>query len=170
MSKSVKAMVTAELKERYSGTDSVCVVDLTGLNVQEQERLRGLLREKSARLQVVKNSLARRAFEDGPLEPLGRVLEGPCALVISSDSLIEAAKVLVAATGEFEQLKLKQAIVDGEPELLTVGELSAMKSRHEQIGELAALVASPGRMVASCLASAQSKIAGCLKAVVDKAA
>lgn len=170
MSKPVKAMVTAELKERYAGTDGACVVDLTGMNVQEQEELRRRLRDKSSRVQVVKNSLARRAFRGGPLEPIGEALEGPCALVVSSKSLIDAAKVLVEAAKEFEHLELKQAIVDGEPELLTVAELSKMKSRLELIGDLASLIASPGRALAACLASPQSRIAGCLKTIIDKAA
>ena len=170
MSKAVKAMIAAELKERYADTDSACVVDLRGMNVQEQEQLRRSLREKSARLQVVKNSLARRAFQGGPLEPLGDTLEGPCALVTSSESLIEVAKVLVKAADEFNQLELKQAIVDGDPGLLTVTDVAKMKSHAELIGELVMLVASPGRALAACLISPQSKIAGCLKAMVDKAA
>ena len=170
MSKAVKAMIAAELKERYADTDSACVIDLTGMSVQEQEQLRENLREKSARLQVVKNSLARRALQGGPLEPLGDALEGPCALVTSSESLIETAKVLVKVAEEFNQLELKQAILDGDPGLLTVTDVSKMKSRTELVGELVMLAASPGRALAGCLASPQSKIAGCLKAIVDKAA
>jgi large subunit ribosomal protein L10 len=170
MSKGVKAMVTAELKERYAGKDGVCVVDLTRMNVQQQEELRKALRKKSARLEVVKNSMARRAFQDGPLDPLGRSLDGPCALVTSPEPLTEVAKALVEAAKEFDQLKLKQAIFDGEPDLLTVEELSRMKGRSEMIGELAMLISSPGRAVAGCLRSPQARIAGCLKAMIDKAA
>jgi len=170
MSKLVKAMVTAELKDRYTGVDSVCVVDLTGLPVKSQEAVRTALREKSARLEVVKNSLARRAFQDTPLEVLGVSLEGPCALVTSPGSVIEIAKVLAECAKEFTELTLKQAIVDGDPALLTVAELSKMKDRQEILGELAMLICSPGRAVAGCLRSPQSKIAGCLKAMIDKAA
>lgn len=170
MSKAVKAMIVAELKERYADIDSACVIDLTGMSVQEQEQLRKNLRDKSAQLQVVKNSLARRAFRGGPLEPLGDALGGPCALVTSSESLIETAKVIVKAAEEFTQLKLKQAILDGDPGLLTIADISKMKSRAELVGELAMLAASPGRALAACLASPQSRIAGCLKAIVDKAA
>ena len=170
MSKPVKAMVTAELQARFAGTDSACVVDMTGMNVQQQERLRTLLREKSARLQVVKNSLARQAFEGGPLEPLGRTLEGPCALVTGRDSLILVARALVEAAKEFEQLKLKQAILDGAPETLTVEELSKLKGLREMVGDIAALVGSPGRALAGCLRSPQACVAGCLKSLADRAA
>lgn len=170
MSKAVKAMMTTTLQKRFDGLDSACVVDLTGLSVKEQEHLRAMLRAKSARVQVVKNSLARRAFEGGPLEPLGISLEGPCALVTSSDSLIDAAKTLVEVAKEFNALTLKQAIIEGDPELLTVERMSAMKSHTELIGEVGMLVSSPGRAIAGCLSSPQAKIVGCLKTIVDKAA
>lgn len=170
MSKAVKAMIADELKRRYSGIESACVVDMTGMNVSEQEAIRGRLREKSARVHVVKNSLARRAFEGGPLQPLGAVLTGPCALVTSTESLIDVAKVLVDTAKEFERLDLKEAIFDGDADLLTVRALAKMKSQRELIGDVAMLVASPGRAIAGCLRAPQAKIAGCLKAMIDKAA
>ena len=170
MSKPVKEMVMAALKERYGDVDSACVVDVTGLSVQEQEAVRTALREKSARLGIVKNNLARRVFKGTVLEPLGDVLEGPCALVTSSESLIDAARVLVESAKAFENLTLKQAMFDGGPTLLTVEEMSKMKGRVELLGEMAMLVSSPGRALAGCLLAPQSKIAGCLKAMADKAA
>jgi large subunit ribosomal protein L10 len=170
MSKPVKAMVTSELQQRFVGVDSACVVDLTGLPVKEQEALRAALRGKSARLCVVKNSLARRAFQGTPLESLGSSLEGPCALVTSSEPMNEVAKVLVEAAKEFTSLTLKQALVEGDPNLLTVEEVSKMKGRRETLGELVMLIGSPGRAIAGCLQSPQSKIAGCLKTMLDKAA
>jgi ribosomal protein L10 len=114
--------------------------------------------------------LARRAFKDTALEPLGLTLEGPCALVTGSDSLIDTAKVLVAAAKEFNKLALKQAVIEGDPDLLTVEQVSKLKGRMELLGEVAALVSSPGRALAGCLQGPQARIAGCLKAMVDKAA
>lgn len=170
MSKAVKAMIAGDLRERLGGFDGACVVDLSGMKVVEQQQLRRMLREKSARLSVVKNSLTRRALVDCPLEPLAATLEGPCALVTSTDSLIDAAKTLVEAADEFTQLTLKRAMIEGEAELLTVEEVARLKSRVELLGEVAMLVTSPARTLAGCLSSPQSKIAGCLKALIDRAA
>ncbi len=170
MSMVVKALITEELRDRYADVDSVCVVDVAGMNVQEQQRLRRALRGESGRLEVVKNSLARRALEGGRLAPLGEALDGPCALVVSPQSLIGVAKVLVAEAKELEHLTLKEAIFAGDPILLMVTDVAKMKSRDELIAELSGLVGAPGRAIAGCLASPQSKIAGCLKALVDKAA
>jgi large subunit ribosomal protein L10 len=170
MSKTVKDLVSREIKHRFEGVNSAFVVDLTGLDVKQQEKVRRMLGGRRARLQVVKNSLARRAFAGGALEPLGAALQGPCALVTSADSLVEAAKVLVEAVKEFANLKLKQAIYEGDPDLLTVEQLSKLKTRRDLVGEIAMLVSSPGRAVAGCLSSPQAKIAGCVKAMIEKAA
>ncbi len=78
--------------------------------------------------------------------------------------------MLVEATKEFKALKLKEAIFDGDPSLMTVESLAKMRGRSEILGELALLVSSPGRAIAGCIRSPQSKIAGCLKAMIEKAA
>jgi len=168
MSKPVKAMVSADLKSRYAGIQSACVVSLTGLDVQSQEKLRRNLRKKSGRLEVVKNSMAKVAFKGSPLQPLGEALSGPCALVTSPESLVDVAKLLVEAAKEFKQLKLKGAIFEGDPALITVEILSKLKGRRELIGELAMLISSPGRALAGCLKAPQSKLAGCIKTLADK--
>ncbi len=170
MSKKINAMMTAEYRSRFDGVSSACVVDVAGLDVQAQETLRSSLREKSAKVQIVKNRLARVAFKDSPLEPLGEVLVGPCALVTAEESIIDAAKALVAVAKEFSELTLKQAIFDGDAELLAVTDLAKMKGRMELLSEIAGLIRSPGAALAGCLQSPQSKIAGCLKTLADKAA
>jgi ribosomal protein L10 len=90
--------------------------------------------------------------------------------VTSEDSIIDAAKSLVDLAKEFASLQLKHAVFEGDPMLLTVEQLSKMRTKSEILGEVAMLIASPGRAIAGCLRSPQAKIAGCLKAMIDKAA
>ncbi len=168
MSKPLKQMMTDALRDRYAGVDSACVVDLTGLDVVSTTRFRRTLREKSMQVAVVKNSLAARAFQGTPLEPLGRSLKGPCALVTGGDSILEVARTLVAALKDFAVIRLKQAIIEGDPALMTVEEVSRLKGRLELIGEVAMLISSPGRRVAGCIAGPQARIAGCVKAIADR--
>jgi large subunit ribosomal protein L10 len=168
MSKPLKKLMSDSMRQRYSGVESACVVDLTGLDVQKTQQIRRDLASKRIRLEVVKNSLARLAFREGPLGPLAEKLIGPCALATGGDSIVEVAKALVHWAKEFSQIALKQAMVDGDPDLLTIERLSTMKSRLEIIGEIAGLIASPGRALAGCIQSPGGKIAGCLKAMADK--
>lgn len=168
MSKPLKNMLTSYLKERYADVDSACVVDLTGLDVQTTEKLRKAVRAKGGRLEVVRNRLAREAFAGTALKPLGAALRGPSALITTDESIIDIAKALVDFARESKKLTLKEAILDGDPSLLTVKDLSTMKSRLEIIGDVAGLIWGPGRRVAGAIASPQGKIAGCIKAIADK--
>lgn len=168
MSKPLKDTMAQALRKRYEGVDSACVVDLTGLNVAGTLRLRRELKANRMGLHVVKNAVARRALVDSPLQPLADRLTGPCALVVGEPAGVEIARVLVRLAKELKHIGLKEAIVEGDPELLPVAELSKMKGRTELLGEALMLVASPGRALAGCLSSPQSKIAGCLKARIDE--
>ncbi len=169
MSKPVKDMIIRELSARFAGVSSACVVDLTGIDAMATHKLRGGLRAKGIRLQVVKNRMARRAFSGGPLQPVGDVLDGPCALATGGDSIVDVAKTLVQLAKDFPALKLRTAVVDGDKDLVDVNTLAKWKSRKETLAEIAMLLSSPGRRIAGCLAGPGGRIAGCLKAMIEKA-
>ena len=169
MSRPLKDAMAQALRARYEGVDSACVVDLTGLDVAGTLRLRRELKANGMGVQVVKNAVARRALLDGPLQPLADRLTGPSALVVGEPAAVEIARVLVRLAKELKHVGLKDAIVEGDPDLVSVMDLSKMKGRTELIGEAIMLVASPGRALAGCLSSTQGKIAGCLKARIEEA-
>ncbi len=169
MSKPVKDLITKEYKDRYGALDSACVVSVIGLDGIAANKLRGELASKKIRLQVLKNSLAKRAFAQTGLAALGEALDGPCALVTGGESIIDVAKVLVDVKRAYPQVELKVGILAGDPELLTIEKLARMKSRQELLSEVVMLIASPGRRLAACLQSPGGRIAGCLKALIEKA-
>lgn len=168
MSKPVKEMMARAIQGRCQGVDSACVIDISGLDAIKTNLLRGELKNRRIRMQVVRNSLARRALADGPLGPLAKAFSGPCCLVYGDPPVIDIARELVKWTKQYKAIKLRHAIMDGEPDLLSVEDLSRMKGRMELIGEIAMLVSSPGRRIASALASPAGRIAGCLKALIEK--
>jgi len=168
MSKAVKDLITDEYKTRYAEVGSACLVSVIGLGAAETNQLRGELRERSIRLQVVKNSLARRALADRPLAALGSVLTGPCALVTGNEPVIEIAKLLVEVKKKYPQLELKVGIIEGEPDLIDVEQLAKRMGLAELRSELSMLIASPGRSLAGALNGAGGRLAGAIQAVADK--
>ncbi|MBN1345048.1 MAG: 50S ribosomal protein L10 [Phycisphaerae bacterium] len=168
MSRKTKQLITDEYKGWYEGISSACVIDVTGLDAKSTHRLRGELRAKGMEIRVLKNSLARRAFEGAALEPLGKSLQGPCTLVHGGDSAVDVAKELVRLAREMDAIKLKVGMIDGDPELMPVKDMAQMKSRAELQGEVIMLVLSPWRRVAGQITSPWAKVAGCVKAVADK--
>jgi large subunit ribosomal protein L10 len=168
MSKPIKDLMTKDYQQRYGEVSSACVVSVIGLDAISTNKLRGELRKRQLRLQVVKNSLARRAFDNSPLSPLRGALEGPCALVTGSGSAIDIAKALVDIKKTYPKVELRVGILDGDPELIDVEMLSRMKGRMELLGEVASILRAPGSRLAGCLAGPAGRIAGCLKAMVEK--
>ncbi len=168
MSRKTKQFVTNEYASWYEGVDSACVVDLTGLDANSNHKLRGELRNKGIELRVIKNSMARRAFADGPLDPLGKALKGPCALAHGGDSIVDVAKELVRLAKEMDAITLKVGMIEGDPELMRVDDLAKMKSRAELQGEVLMLALSPWRRVAGCATAPWAVVAGCVKALADK--
>jgi len=168
MSKPVKNLITSEYQGRYHDLTSACVVSVIGLDAISTNRLRGELRAKKISLQVVSNSLLRRACLDGPLAPLAGALEGPCALVIGGESIIDVAKTLVELKKKYPAIELKKGIFEGDPDLLDVERLAQMKSRGDLLAEVAMLIASPGRRLAGCIGGPGGRLVGCFKAIADK--
>jgi large subunit ribosomal protein L10 len=168
MSKPVKDLVTKEYSDRYGELDSACVVSVIGLDGIAANRLRRELLTRKIKLQVVKNSLARRAFAQSKLAPLSKGLDGPCALVTGGESIIDVAKFLVETKTKYPQIELRVGIVGGEPELIPVEQMARMKSRLELIGEIAMLLASPGRRLAGCIQGPGGRLAGVIKAIAEK--
>lgn len=168
MSIQLKALLTDVLKTRYEGVEEACVVDITGLNVADTMQFRRALSARNMRVMVVKNRVARRAFDGGPLEPIGRNLQGPCALVTGGDSVIDVAREVVRLAKDLPRMELKVALLSGELEVMPLTEMAEMKGHHELLAELGMLISSPGRSLAGCLWSAPSRIAGCLKARADR--
>jgi large subunit ribosomal protein L10 len=169
MSKPVKDVITREYQSRYGELNGACVVNVIGLDAIASNRLRNELKAKNIRVQVLRNRLARRALSSQTLGPLASALKGPCAIVTGGESIIDVAKTLVAMKKTYPKLELKLGMVEGDPDLIDVEQMAKLKSRIEVLGDVAMLIASPGRRLAGCLQSPGGRIAGCLKAIVEKA-
>ena len=170
MSKPVKDLITEEYKTRFADKKNACVISVIGMEGVAANQFRGELKKRHLHLQVVKNRLARRAFMDTPLAPLGEALKGPCALVVSEDNLsaIDLAKTLIGFKKDYPQLEFRLGLLEGDTELIEVEHLAAMKGREELLADLAMLIASPGRSLAGCLAGPGGRLAGCFKAMAEK--
>ncbi|NLX12702.1 MAG: 50S ribosomal protein L10 [Phycisphaerales bacterium] len=170
MSKPVKDLITEEYKASFAAKHNACVVSVIGMEGVAANKFRGDLKKHRLSMQVVKNSLARRAFADTPLSPLGAALRGPCALVVSEEdsSAIDLAKILVGFKKDYPKLELGIGILDGDADLIDVERLANMKGREELLADLAMMIASPARSLAGCLAGPGGRLAGCFKAMAEK--
>jgi large subunit ribosomal protein L10 len=167
MSRAVKELLEKDLRRQYGDLDSALVVSVHGLSGIQVNALRGVLSQKNVEVHVVKNRAINRVLAGTALEPLARELTGPCAFVTGGSGTIDVAKDLLLLAKEYPGLELKYGVVSGDPEVCSIEEISKRKSRGELHGEIVMLAISPGRRIAGCL-NIGGKIAGCVKAIVDR--
>ncbi|MDQ7086622.1 MAG: 50S ribosomal protein L10 [Acidobacteriota bacterium] len=93
--RSQKEAQVEQIREIFESANSIFLVDLTGLDSNEVNKLRAGLREKGARMQVIKNRLAKRAAGEGPVAALEGWFSGPTAMVYHAEEPVSTAKSLV---------------------------------------------------------------------------
>ncbi len=167
MSKRIKQLICDELSAKFKDVDAALVIDPTGLDGNQANALRGELAQSNVRMMLVKNSLARRAFTDLPLNPVGPLLEGSCALAWGGDSLVDVAKLLVDKAKTLP-LEVKGAVMEGEVfDAEGAVALSKMPSLSDLRSQLVGAALSPGANLAGALKAAGG-IAQVLQGRIDQ--
>jgi large subunit ribosomal protein L10 len=113
--KTEKEKVVEELTERLRSTDALIVADYRGLTNSELVGLRTSLRASGAKLQVVKNTLTRRAAEAAGADALLTLLEGPTAIafVETDGDPVAVAKALSDVAKATKILSLRGGVLSG---------------------------------------------------------
>ena len=170
MSKPVKQMIMADYRRRFESLEGALVIDIRGIDANENNALRLGLAERDIRITVVKNALARKAIAGTDLEPLAPALAGPAALVYGADSVVSVARALVEWARKVDQLDLKGAVLDGEFFEGTEGvrRLSAFPTREEAQARVVQLFLAPAGNVVGALTSPGATILGVVKEIQER--
>jgi large subunit ribosomal protein L10 len=172
MSKPVKELITDQYRARFDGLPGGVLIDVRGIQANENNRMRAELAEKSIKVTVIKNSLARQAFKDTDLAPLSGMLKGANALVYPVDdevSVVNVARELIDQAKKNPNLQFKGALLDGiEFGAEGIKALSEYPTKEEAQATIVTLMLSPARNLAGSLGSPASKIAGIIDAVREK--
>jgi ribosomal protein L10 len=170
MSKAIKDMLVDDLKGRLTGVGDVIVVSLGKLDAQKTTQLRQSLRKKQISLQLVKNSLARRAMEGTPLAPAFDRAEGMLAIAWGGEDVVDLAKELDRLQGvkDFEGFECRGGALDGAK--LDAGDVKRVAkwpTRSEQLSILSGQISSLGGTLSGQILSAGGTLAGQLKSRVE---
>ena len=170
MSKPVKEMITAEYKRRFEDLEGALIVDIRGVDANDNNTLRLDLREKNIQVTIVKNTLAKQALAGTMLEAAGAALEGPSALVYGADSVVDVARELVIWARKVSHLDLKGAVLDGEyfGGEEGVKRLSTFPTREEAQAKVVQLVLSPAGKVLGAAKSPGAQLLGIVKEIEER--
>lgn len=172
MTREEKSQIVEDLSERLSSAGVVYLADVAGMNADSTSKLRRLCANKEVKLQVVKNTLLKRAMEnvDGrDYSELFEVLKGNTSVMTAEMGNVPA-KLIKEFRKKGDKPVLKGAWVEetvylGDNQLDT---LSSLKSKNELIGDVIMLLQSPAKNVISALNSGGSTLSGIVKTLSER--
>ncbi|MEM6261750.1 MAG: 50S ribosomal protein L10 [Bacteroidota bacterium] len=173
MTKAEKYQVVERLVEQMKETPTFYIADTGGLTVEEVNSLRRDCHKSEIKMQVVKNTLIKKALEqlDENYEGAYEALKLHSAIFFTdAENPSVPAKLIKKFRKKHEKPVLKVACIDsavflGDDQLET---LTTLKSKGELIGEVVTLLQSPAKNVVSALKSSGGKLAGILKTLSER--
>lgn len=171
MKKEEKDQFIETLTTQLNAYNNLYLTDISNLNADTTSQLRRLCFKRNVKLQVVKNTLLRKAMEQSEKDysPLYDILKDSTSLMFC-ENVTEPAKLIKEFRKKKDRPILKGAYV---MDMAFIGDheldaLIAIKSKEELIGDLIALLQSPAKNVISGLQSGGGKLAGILKTLSEK--
>ncbi|MCB0484029.1 MAG: 50S ribosomal protein L10 [Flavobacteriales bacterium] len=173
MTREEKTKLIDQLAEKLSSNEVVYLADVSGLNAESTSKLRRMCFSRNIGIEVVKNTLLRKAMEQvsaEKYEPLFEVLKGNTSILTSSVGNVPARLIKdFREKSDKPYLKgawVQEAIFIGDNQLEN---LTKLKSKDELIGDIVALLQSPAKNVLSALQSGKSTLGGIVKTLQDRA-
>ncbi|KIE53522.1 MAG: hypothetical protein MB55_02040 [marine actinobacterium MedAcidi-G3] len=164
-----KSAVIEDVRERFNEAEAVLITEYRGLDVGQMADLRGALREAETVYKIYKNTLVRRALDEGTPEGLVDMLVGPTALAFVEKDPGAAAKALKQFSAANEALIIKGGLLNGDLlDEAQVRELADLPSRDELLSSIAGGLAAPLQQIASMMNNLLSEMANLLQALADK--
>ncbi len=170
MSKPVKELIIADYRRRFDDVENALLIDIRGIDANENNVFRIDLARKDIRVTVIKNTLAKKAFAGTRLEVLSHALVGPSAVAYGAESVVNVARELVEWARKIENLELKAAVLDGElfEGKAGVERLSRYPTRDEAQGQMVQLLLTPGGEIVSLVAAPGGEVLAIVEAMIEK--
>jgi large subunit ribosomal protein L10 len=163
-----KKAVVAEVSEIASTALSVVAAEYRGLTVEELTELRIKSREAGVQIRVVKNSLARRAFEESSFACMNVTLVGPMILGFSQEDPGGAARVMESFAKEHDKLIVKSlSLGDTVLDASQLGAVANLPTRDQAISMLMSVMKAPVEKLVRTLAEPHAKLVRTVAAVRD---
>lgn len=166
----VNTLLLDELKSEFQDMGSCLVVTFDKLTVADAEGIRKRFREAGLQYRVVKNSLAKKVFEEMEID-ISAAFLGKCGVVLAPEErAIQAAQIVKEA---FAKSKVQPLVVTGgviEGQAITganAATIADMPTRQTVRGMLAGAVLGTARSLAVCINGVSAGMARCIQAKLE---
>lgn len=173
MTREEKDQLIDSLAETLNSSNTVYLADISNLDSSNSTRLRSLCFKRNVTLQVVKNTLLKKAMvkSEKKFDELFEILQGPTSLM-TAEASNAPAKLIKEFRKTSDKPILKGAFIE---DMVFIGDeqlemLATLKSKNELIADIVALLQSPVNNVISGLKSGGHKLSGILTTLAEKEA
>lgn len=169
MKKEEKAVMIAELQEKFARAKVAVLAEYAGMEVEEIRVVKNELRRAKGEFKVVKNTLAIRAAQGTSLQGIAVYFKGPIAIALGYEDPIAPAKALNTLAEKQKKLKIMVGVVENQVvDPARLKQISRLPSKGVLIGQFVGRLKSPLYGLAGTLNGVLSKFARTLQAVHEK--
>lgn len=120
------------LAEKFKDAKLVLLTDYRGISVADDTALRTEVRKANAEYKIIKNNIVKRALNANGENGLDDKLEGPTAVIMTTEDYLEPTKAIYKFAKENEFYKIKGGIIEGKvmtaEEIVTLAKLPSKET------------------------------------------
>ena len=164
-----KQAIVAEVNETAQAALSAVMADYRGVTVDAMTQLRKSARESGVQVRVIRNTLAKRAFEGTELECMNEALTGPCIVAFAMEDPGASARLFKDFAKEQEAFEIKALSVGGK--LLPAEQIDALAklpTRDEALALLMAVLQAPVTKLVRTMNDIPGRVTRVVAAVRDQ--
>jgi large subunit ribosomal protein L10 len=153
-----KQALVEEITKKFEAAAAMVVVDYRGLTVEQVTELRKQLRDAGIEMQVIKNTMLRRAAEAAGIEGLEDVFKGPTAVAFSNEEVVAPAKIIAEFAEEADALEIKGGLLEGKvASVEEIQQIAKLPSREGLLSMLLSVLQAPVRNTALAVKAVAEK-------------
>lgn len=144
MTKTEKAAVISDLKEKIESANGLFLTNLIGIPANDAVAIRKKVRDSKGTIVVTKNTLFGKAAQGTYAEELLSSLKGTNAVAFAFEDAPGVAKAIYEGSKELEQVTLGDGFLKQKPlPAKEIEALAKLPSRDEMLGTLLATFMAP---------------------------
>ncbi|MDR1365380.1 MAG: 50S ribosomal protein L10 [Holosporales bacterium] len=160
MKRQEKESFVSSIRNELLGASIVIAVSRSaGITVGEITKFRKDMRAANANFKVLKNTLARMAISNSPLDSISEYLDGPTALAYS-DNPVGMAKAISEFAKESEKMSVLCGVMDGNAiSVDAVKSLASLPSMDELRAQLIGLLTAAATKIVRTVREPSARVA-----------
>jgi large subunit ribosomal protein L10 len=164
-----KKQIVAEVNETASNALSLVIADARGVNVTDMTGLRKLARESNVEIRVIRNTLAKRAFNETEFDCVNEALVGPSLFGFSMEDPGAAARIFKDFAKVNVAFEVKALSVGGKLlEAAQIDALAKLPTRDQALGMLVSVMIAPVTKLVRTFNEVPTKVTRAVAAVRDQ--